>query len=276
MGTIFGKNNEIDRQQELSRIAEAEQQRSIRISESEHLSRNAKVRKAENLSRVAEVQNAEHLSRIVEVRKAEQLSHMAEVRIAEAKQQRLQRLKNIEAERFNKVRISLINRIDLYVRTRSNFDSRIPRKFRLNLSLLTNENDIVNILNELNNGRYNITMLYFVMMYCKKEFTVHDNNTQLSLKFLTPFQGGPTHRVFGYFECFQCGGRWKSAATWANKWQKCKQCESMIYPFQQHPLEIREEENAEIDNRRPHDMARCQRCIELAHLCLPSIYYSSL
>lgn len=76
--------------------------------------------------------------------------------------------------------------------------------------------------------------------------------------------------MFGYFRC-GCGKRWNSAATWKDKWQKCRLCEAEVYPHEQHPLESRD--NEEPVDRRPHDMARCQKCSDMGRLCMPDVYY---
>ena len=34
-------------------------------------------------------------------------------------------------------------------------------------------------------------------------------NNEVSLKYLTPFQGEITHRVYGYFRCSNCSNKWK-------------------------------------------------------------------
>jgi len=91
---------------------------------------------------------------------------------------------------------------------------------------------------------------------------------------LTPFQGESSHRVFGEFSC-SCGKRWKSAATWKDKWQQCKACETKVYPHKQHVLKTRDKAEAdEGEARQPHDMARCQKCREKGSLCVPHLYYA--
>ncbi|KAJ1629641.1 hypothetical protein T492DRAFT_593620, partial [Pavlovales sp. CCMP2436] len=93
---------------------------------------------------------------------------------------------------------------------------------------------------------------------------------------LTPFQGDATHRVYGKFECRPCSRYWESASTWRDKWQACQSCETRTYPYDQYPLAQGDHTDATAeDNRRPHDMARCERCRELGRLCAPRSYYAA-
>ncbi|CAN0386002.1 unnamed protein product, partial [Ectocarpus fasciculatus] len=91
------------------------------------------------------------------------------------------------------------------------------------------------------------------------------------VKYLTPFQGN--RRVFGYFICRACNDKkWVSAGTWKNKWQKCKGCERELYPYQQHVLEKRDHVD-DSEERRPHHMDRCEKCIEKGEICMPRYYF---
>jgi hypothetical protein len=101
-------------------------------------------------------------------------------------------------------------------------------------------------------------------------FEVLRNGAAVRLKTKTPFRGEPNHRVFGEFRC-RCGKRWKSAATFCDKWQRCQNCRLELFPIAQRPLEQNAGDHlGNDDDRRPHDMANCERCRELGRCCLPS------
>jgi len=55
-----------------------------------------------------------------------------------------------------------------------------------------------------------------------------------------------------------------SASTWTDKWQKCKKCDVMIYPYNQHPLVKKDEDEDDIiipsnNTLKPHDTIRCEK-----------------
>ena len=194
----------------------------------------------------------------------------------ENKRKAEKRALELESERFHDVKVDLMVEIELFIRTQKGFDSRNPTKYLCPLSTMSLDPDMKSTLDDLNNQRYNLTLASFISKYCNETIVSHRQDTKFSVKYLTPFQGEPSHRVFGHFMCSKCGGRWQSGATWANKWQQCKRCESKIYPFFQHPLEkAKEDDRKATDTRKPHDMARCQRCCELGRICVPSQYYSA-
>lgn len=92
---------------------------------------------------------------------------------------------------------------------------------------------------------------------------------QVRVTTLTPFRGAPSHRVWGEFRC-PCGKTWASAASYCDIWQQCKACNKRVYPYTQRPLDVREEDERDADEeRRPHDMERCERCRRLGRCCLP-------
>jgi len=111
--------------------------------------------------------------------------------------------------------------------------------------------------------------LYIDKITKTNAFTI--NSDKISLKSLTPFQGNITHRVYGKFKCSKCKNTWESGASWCNKYQKCKKCESKIYPFIQHVLTKNNNDNKNI-SLIPHDMSRCEMCIEKRQICCPTLY----
>jgi hypothetical protein len=164
----------------------------------------------------------------------------------------------------------LVIQIDLYIRTRQRFDCRDPRSYKCSISSLFEDSEVVDALSDYMTFFPGSTLLQFVVS--RNDRFVVENNNRIGVFCLTPFQGGTSHRVFGYFKCSQCRKRWHSASTWRNKWQKCQSCESKCYPYKQHPLLLGDHDNNE--SLRPHDMGRCQKCQELGKLCAPSRYYA--
>ncbi|XP_042886503.1 zinc finger CCHC domain-containing protein 24-like isoform X1 [Penaeus japonicus] len=78
----------------------------------------------------------------------------------------------------------------------------------------------------------------------------------------TPYQGN--RRTCGYFQCKKCNKHWFSANTWANCSQKCKSCNSDVYPYKQVRHQKSDEPPKEI---RPHPQEMCQKCRQLGYFC---------
>ena len=189
----------------------------------------------------------------------------------QAEEQKARREQAIEtAER------ALNDNIDRYMRSRRRFDSRDPLAYRCDVGNVAQCHDIIENLANLNRclaaSNHEETSLHDFIAEDER-FFLHDN--MVGVRYLTPFQGNDTHRVFGEFRCGACQREWQSAATYTNRWQKCMSCEARCYPFEQHPLE-HSEHNDEDDTRRPHDPKRCQRCLELGHICIPHKYYAMM
>jgi hypothetical protein len=71
-------------------------------------------------------------------------------------------------------------------------------------------------------------------------------------------------RVFGEYRCTRCRGRWwGSGYSYADSWQKCRGCETPVYPFAQRPLERGDPER----DGPPHDQSRCGMCRRLGRSC---------
>uniref|UniRef100_A0A1X7V1W5 3CxxC-type domain-containing protein n=1 Tax=Amphimedon queenslandica TaxID=400682 RepID=A0A1X7V1W5_AMPQE len=86
----------------------------------------------------------------------------------------------------------------------------------------------------------------------------------------TPYQG--SKRVFGDFRCSKCNRTWSSGNSWANMGQKCKECDIMIYPYQQRPLHKKhdydeDEEDYLYDSGAPHLSHLCEKCKKLGYNC---------
>ena len=218
-------------------------------------------------------------------RNLEQAAERArEQRSAALESQRLQRLleKQAREEREERQRreralrereIELTEDIDFYIRTRRRFDSRTPLAFLCNISSVAQDPAIITSLANVNRlsveGGYDETSL---REFIKDNESLVLQRNKIGVRHLTPFQGAVTHRVFGYFCCLSCKRDWQSAATYTNRWQKCKACEAKCYPYEQHVLERSQQQS---DNLRPHDTGRCERCIELGRLCLPNRYFAT-
>lgn len=173
---------------------------------------------------------------------------------------------------------SLIDKVNLYIRTRNRFDSSDPLCYSCGIDGAMDSEDVMPTLELYNIRRRKLqlsvqTLREFVASCHHFEYDL-DSQT-ISVKYLTPFQGANTHRVFGYFKCSGstgCGRTWRSASSWKNKWQKCQECERKCYPYDQHVLEKREDDSHQ--SLLPHQQERCERCIELGRLCVPERYYS--
>jgi len=79
----------------------------------------------------------------------------------------------------------------------------------------------------------------------------------------TPYQG--KSRCYGLFKCPKCNKEWESANSWANMGQKCRKCDTMVYPYQQRKL--KKKKDGQVEKDKQHDVARCEKCQSLGHSC---------
>lgn len=191
---------------------------------------------------------------------------------------------NVEHLRNEKLKLCL-SKIDLHIRSNKKFDGKDPLAYKCAIeNVLTLFKCDITALDDI--CQEDITLKQSIIMACSNRknfiqfihlydwFIIYPDN-KISVKHLTPFQGDNSHRVFGYFKCNKCHKNWTSAVSWKDKWQKCKKCESMIYPYNQHPLEKGEHtaDTTNAINKSPHDQLRCEKCVQLGRLCCPSMYY---
>jgi len=179
------------------------------------------------------------------------------------REERWRHEERVERERREQKRIEkALSDVDLFIRTRRRFNTSHPLEYSCMLNTIESEFDAdVCSLLKLHGDR----------------FCFSADGKSIKVRHLTPFQGAHTQRVFGEFRCSKCGRRWESAGSWKNKWQACQSCEERVYPYSQRELEHRIAD-ADADGelvRRPHDMARCERCRERGELCMPRFYYAS-
>ncbi len=174
----------------------------------------------------------------------------------------------------------LADAIDYAIRTHSNFDSREPCKARCTLKYISKDANVKNAVQEMRDSDSTFRSLENFISQHQSHFYLHSsggnrNKTTMlvGVRTKTPFQGDNSHRVFGEFQCGLCKSTWSSAATWKDKWQQCRRCESKCFPFSQHVL-LKSNRDEDEDTRRPHHMQRCQKCKEKGGLCCPSMYYS--
>ena len=210
------------------------------------------------------------VAQIARQRAEEERRRLEELRVAQIARQRAE-------EEQLRLEEELSDQIDFCIRTASTFDSRNPLACKLSLAKIREDSEVMRIFNLLNNQfgeNSKLTLKNFISDDDRFVITGNRKGKSVGVKYLTPFRGAASHRVFGYFECGYCRREWNSAGSWTDKWQICQSCESRCYPYEQHPLAIREQEETEGDvEKRPHDSQRCQKCIELGRLCLPRIYY---
>lgn len=175
----------------------------------------------------------------------------------------------------------MLQSVDLYIRTRKRFDSTSPLSYSIQLhTILSDESlqeefadlctDYPEVAKDDDDLQSLIESSFGEAKFC---FTTKSGNVFVSVAHLTPLQLESTHRVFGLFSCSFCRNSWVSAASWTNKWQKCKRCESKCYPYDQHALES--SEGGQGSGLQPHDTERCEKCIELGRICLPNRYYAT-
>lgn len=192
-----------------------------------------------------------------------------------------QKIKLLEKQKLD-YRLKLIEdifiEIDLQIRNHRNFNSKNPLIYKCQLSQINLKNTITDICNNditLKKKLFDYTTsnnkLSFLNLIKSSTILIIHSDNQISVKYLTPFQGADTHRVFGHFKCNDCN-KWTSASSWKNKWQKCKKCNCKIYPYHQHLLK-KDNSITQPSNKLPHDRERCEKCIENGKLCCPSIYY---
>jgi hypothetical protein len=157
-----------------------------------------------------------------------------------------------------------INVVDDFIRRRPDFSGDAPKQYSCKLSLIAKKCPKPAAIPH--DGEYVATIL----RRHADVFTVAPGGATVSLVRLTPWRGDQGHRVFGEFRCTKCNKRWSSAATYCDKQQACQKCKVWVYPYAQHPLCRKDGSDDDDDNeRRPHDMANCQKCRELGRCCVP-------
>jgi hypothetical protein len=215
----------------------------------------------------------------------------------ESHQQERRRRSQRENEAYYKALSDASGIIDHFIRTRRKFNTSEPLEYACQFQTIENEcgKDIAELLGpedvpHIDNRRCLPLTVRAVVEFHSDLTSSHHRfsvvGSSAKVSHLTPLWGiSAEHRVYGLFECkgvvggSVCGRRWESAASWKDKWQKCQGCEAAVYPHEQHERERREkagdDPTEEQDNRRPHDMGRCQKCRELGGICVPSMYYSA-
>lgn len=187
----------------------------------------------------------------------------------------LHQLLRQEAEQTkHNLHADLSDLIDLHIRTRSKFNGRQPQMYKCPVSSIAGDKNIQQLLRSIEGD---LSLEDFICQ--DNRFIADVSVTVVSVRFLTPFQGPASHRVFGSFKC-NCGKKWNSAATWKDKSQRCQKCDqpstnpgiTFVFPYQQHVLKTSEHLVTGEEEKRPHDRERCQKCRDKGEICLPHIY----
>jgi exonuclease VII large subunit len=186
-------------------------------------------------------------------------------RAEEARRRAEEKCRRVEEQRQQELETRFVKEADEFIRTRRRFDTTRPLQYFCQVRLIESE------LSSIDELRFD-NWQELLIAYEGINFAFSADRQSVRVMHLTPFQGESTHRVFGEFRC-PCNKRWMSAATWKDKWQQCQNCDAKVYPHVQHTLEIADREDDDELDRRPHDMGRCQKCLEKGSLCIPSMYY---
>ena len=186
----------------------------------------------------------------IEEERRKQIEEERRKQIEEERRKQIQeeRRKQIEEERRKQIeerrkQIELSDKLDRVIRNSRNFNSIDPLECTINIKDLPYI-EAENLFFIANNGRFKVLKI------------------AISLKYLTPMQ--VSDRLFGKYLCKKCRKEWSSGHSWSNAWQQCNKCDSRIYPFYQRQLESSKKDDLK---QRPHDSSRCQKCIELKHIC---------
>lgn len=275
----FGGGEIVSQRSERVRLLTVEKdrlQRALQQQEEQERARLERVRQQQ------EAQERMRLERLHQEQQQQERARLERVRQQQAAQERM-RLERQEEEARAQARVDqiatameqLVMDIDYCIRTAQGFNSVDPLAFECALRIIRRDADVQRSLQEL--AQWDIdSSLEDLIAEQNADFGMNQARTKVRVKHLTPFQGSPTHRVFGEFKCGHCRRKWSSAASWTDKWQKCKGCEAKCYPFFQHTLDRREDDSDdEEQERRPHDVMRCEKCIELGRICLPHMYVDS-
>lgn len=299
MGNLF--QSQQAREQEQRSIAErqllerreAEEQR-LRYQRRYQQQREAEeVRQQQQVARLQQQREAEEArqqqQREAEIVRQQQRQEAERVRQQQQREaervRRQQRRVERENAKFYRALSDASDIIDHFIRTRNKFNTSNPLQYSCQFQTIENEcgENIEELLAaedvpHIDNRRYlPLTVRTVVDYYSDSNsprcrFSIFGSCIKVTR--LTPLWDiSSTHRVYGIFQCFLCDRSWESAASWKDKWQKCKGCEARTYPHVQHVLEVGG--GAEEQGKRPHDMKRCQKCRELGRICVPSMYYSA-
>lgn len=69
---------------------------------------------------------------------------------------------------------------------------------------------------------------------------------------------------FGDYRCRNCGRTWTSTLSWPDAYQKCKHCNTVVYPHKQRPVMP---DDFQRDGNRGHPQELCERCVTLGYYC---------
>jgi hypothetical protein len=123
--------------------------------------------------------------------------------------------------------------VDLYLRTRSSFDTRLPLSYSIKLTTLVREFLFLDATSMFSGNAISGGEL-IVLIQRHPRFKLSCRKKMVSLAYLTPFHENPHQILYGYYLCSCCKRRWESGASWQDIWQRCRQCHSNIYPYDQH------------------------------------------
>ena len=188
-----------------------------------------------------------------------------------------ERERRIREEALDKALQGVIDETNFYIRTRNRFDSSDPRSYSCGINGPKDCQDVMTNFELYNFRRRELQLpvqTFREFVASCHHFKYYPTSQTIRVAYLTPFQGADSHRVFGYFECSGatgCGRSWRSGSSWKDKWQKCQECERKCYPYNQHALARRDDDEPSL---LPHQRERCEKCIELGRLCAPGRFYA--
>lgn len=171
-----------------------------------------------------------------------------------------ERASGIEAM-FTEKEEEYARKIDLFVRTRSNFDTRHPLSFAIKVNSLVRDFLRVETSSAFSGSEALAPSEIMALLHKHPRFRVSRDNKSVSLAYLTPYHREPSSSyrgaeddamLYGYFLCSICKRRWESGVSWQDTWQRCRHCHAQIFPYDQHEPISREKLLAKLLARQLH------------------------
>lgn len=148
-------------------------------------------------------------------------------------------------------------KIDLFVRTRGNFDTRHPLSFAIKTGSLVRDFLRVEMSSAFSGSEALAPSEIMALLRKHPRFRVSRDSKSVSLAYLTPYHRESSSdedevMLYGYFLCSICKRRWESGVSWQDTWQRCRHCQAQIFPYDQHEPISREKLLAKLLARQLH------------------------
>jgi hypothetical protein len=212
------------------------------------VSASTSIKDRTNISQVSSIKDRTNISQVSSIKDRTNISQVSASTS----------IRDIHITDQDEMLLDYIMSINKFIRTRSRFNSSDPYNYQIDIAQVihaTNE-DCPPFINQGDRKQFILACGHFK----------NAGNGKIAVAHLTPMRKGKKGKYYGKYMC-NCGRQWSSAHSWRDKYQKCQSCESPTYPYEQENLKV----DYNSQGNQPHDMRRCEKCIELGTECWYSV-----